>query len=123
MTSIASTGTEGYSSCICSGASGKLKIISLTMANNKIERVEELTGASLMLKYIVVDPKICHGKPVFRGTRVLVADVLEMLAAGMTIKEILEEYPQLTEEMIREALRLAAQILRREWHVIEIPTR
>jgi len=82
-----------------------------------------LTGASLMLKYIVVDPKICHGKPVFRGTRVLVADVLEMLAAGMTIKEILEEYPQLTEEMIREALRLAAQILRREWHVIEIPTR
>jgi len=31
-------------------------------------------------KWIVVDPKICHGKPVFKGTRVLVSDVLEMLA-------------------------------------------
>lgn len=54
------------------------------------------------MKWIVVDPEICHGKPVFKGTRILVSDVLEMLAAGMSIEEILKEYPQLSEEMIRE---------------------
>ncbi len=72
-------------------------------------------------KWIVVDPKICHGKPVFRGTRVLVSDVLEMLAEGMTVDEVLEEYPQLNREMIREALALAAELLRRERRVIPLP--
>jgi len=60
-------------------------------------------------KWIVVDPSICHGKLVFKGTRVLVADVLEMLASGMSIDEILEEYPQLNREMILEAIALAAE--------------
>ncbi|PUA33700.1 MAG: hypothetical protein B7O98_01640 [Zestosphaera tikiterensis] len=46
--------------------------------------------------WIIVDPNICHGKPVFKGTRVLVADVLDMIASGMGIDEILEEYPQLS---------------------------
>ncbi len=72
-------------------------------------------------KWIVVDPKICHGKPVFRGTRVLVSDVLEMLASGMTIEEVLEEYPQLTKEMILEALALAAELLKRKRRVILLP--
>jgi len=72
-------------------------------------------------KWIVVDPRICHGKPVFRGTRVLVSDVLEMLAEGMSIDEILKEYPQLNREMILEALALAAELLRRERRVIPLP--
>jgi len=72
-------------------------------------------------KWIVVDPRICHGKPVFRGTRVLVSDVLEMLAEGMPIDEILKEYPQLNREMILEALALAAELLRRERRVIPLP--
>ena len=73
-------------------------------------------------KWIVVDPRICHGKPVFKGTRVLVSDVLEMLAEGMSVDEILEEYPQLNREMILEALALAAELLRRERRVIPLPT-
>ena len=72
-------------------------------------------------KWIVVDPKVCHGKPVFKGTRVLVSDVLEMLAEGMSINEILEEYPQLNKEMILEAIALAAELLRRERRVIPLP--
>ena len=72
-------------------------------------------------KWIVVDPRICHGKPVFRGTRILVSDVLEMLAEGMPIDEILKEYPQLNREMILEALALAAELLRRERRVIPLP--
>ncbi|RLE63263.1 MAG: antitoxin [Thermoprotei archaeon] len=74
-------------------------------------------------RYIVVDSRICHGKPVFRGTRVLVSDVLELLASGFSVENILEEYPQLSEEMIREALRYAATVLRRSYRVIEIHTR
>ncbi len=74
-------------------------------------------------KRITIDPKICHGKPVFKGTRVLVSDVLEMLGSGMSIDEILEEYPQLSKEAILEALRLASELLRRERHVIHRPSR
>jgi len=72
-------------------------------------------------RWIITDPKICHGKPIFKGTRVLVSDVLEMLAEGMTIDEILEEYPQLSKEMILEAIALAAELLRRERRVIPLP--
>ena len=50
----------------------------------------------------------------FKGARVLVADVLEMLAAGMSVEDVLNEYPQLNEEMVREALLLAAKLLREE---------
>ena len=77
--------------------------------------------AARRLKWIVVDPRVCHGKPVFRGTRILVSDVLEMLAEGMSIDEVLEEYPQLKREMILEALGMAAELLRRERRVIPLP--
>jgi len=73
-------------------------------------------------KWIMINPDICHGKPVFRGTRILVADVLEMIASGMSIEEILEEYPQLNKEMILEAIAFAAELLRRERRVVSIST-
>ena len=69
-----------------------------------------------------MDARVCHGRPVFRGTRVLVSDVLEMLGAGMSLEEVLEEYPQLTREMVLEALRLAAEQLRRGRFVIPVST-
>jgi len=68
----------------------------------------------------MIDPSVCHGKPVFRGTRILVADVLEMIASGVSIEEILEEYPQLNREMILEAITLATELLRRERRVMSI---
>jgi len=73
-------------------------------------------------KWIEINPSVCHGKPVFRGTRIMVADVLEMIASGMGIEEILEEYPQLNKDMILEAIALAAELLRRERRVISIST-
>lgn len=76
----------------------------------------------MKFKYIDVDFEICHGKPVFKGTRILVSDVLELLAAGKSMKEILEEYPKLSEEMIREALMFASSILRRGGYFIKIST-
>jgi len=62
-----------------------------------------------MGRHIVSDPKICHGKPVFRGTRVLVSDVLEQVASGMAWETIVEEWnDSITKEAIREAVELAS---------------
>lgn len=62
-------------------------------------------------RYIVADPSICHGRPTFRGTRVLVADVLNQVARGMAWEAILAEWPRaLTKEAIAEAVRLARDV-------------
>ena len=58
--------------------------------------------------YIVVDRDICHGKPTFKGTRIMVYLVLEMLEAGATIKEIQEAYPSINKDHIKAALHFAA---------------
>ena len=69
-------------------------------------------------KYIVVDDEICHGKPTFKGTRIWVSDVIELLAAGLSIQEIIRDYyPSLNEDMIKEALGWAAKIIRGEHYV------
>ncbi len=60
--------------------------------------------------YIVADPQICHGKPTFKGTRVMVWQVLEMLAAGDTAHEIMDAFPSLKLEQIRAALEYASSL-------------
>lgn len=63
-------------------------------------------------RYIVVDPAICHGKPTFRGTRILVADVLEQVAQGMAWEAIIADWRgDLSKEAIAEAVRLAREVL------------
>jgi len=61
--------------------------------------------------YIVVDSEIYHGKPTFKGTRIMVYLILEMLEAGASFKEIIEAYPSLTEDHIKAALHYAAERL------------
>ncbi len=48
-------------------------------------------------EHITVDPNVCHGKACVRGTRVMVSVVLDNLAAGQSVDEILESYPSLSE--------------------------
>ncbi len=62
---------------------------------------------------VIIDPKVCHGKPVIRGTRVPVSIVVGSLAAGMTPAEIQREY-DLTPEDIRAALEFANSLIERE---------
>ena len=65
-------------------------------------------------RHIVADAKICHGKPTFRGTRVLVSDVLDQVAAGMAWETIIDEWNgSISKEAIREAVQLASQALLR----------
>jgi len=58
------------------------------------------------------DPSIMMGKPVIAGTRITVEIILEKLAAGETIEDILSAHPRLTEEAIKAALSFAAEALR-----------
>jgi len=53
------------------------------------------------LKRIIVNPKVMVGKPVIRGTRIPVYLILELLASGMTEKELLQEYPALSSADIK----------------------
>ena len=63
---------------------------------------------------IVVDPKIMAGKPIIRDTRIPVDAILKRIADGMTVEEILEEYPNLTRENVKAALEYAERIVRGE---------
>ena len=65
-----------------------------------------------MKQTIVSDPDILNGKPVVAGTRITVELILEKLAAGETIDQILEAHPRLTREAISAALDFAAKALR-----------
>ncbi len=72
-------------------------------------------------RYIVADPKICHGKLTFRGTRVFVADVLDQVAQGLTWESISEQWGgRVSVEAIAEAVRLSREALLKHWPEMEI---
>jgi len=60
-------------------------------------------------KIITIEPGKRSGKPCIRGTRMTVTDVLEYLAGGMTVRQLLQEFPDLNEEDIRACLAFAAE--------------
>ncbi|HRJ42507.1 MAG: DUF433 domain-containing protein [Caldilineaceae bacterium] len=63
-------------------------------------------------RYIIADPKICHGQPTFRGTRIFVADVLDQVGSGMAWETIIEEWHNsISSEAIAEAVQLATRAL------------
>lgn len=59
-------------------------------------------------EYIIIDPNIRFGKPCVKGTRITVYDVLGWMASGMSIHQILEDFPELNETQIRACLAFAA---------------
>jgi uncharacterized protein (DUF433 family) len=63
-----------------------------------------------LLDRIVINPAICHGKPIIRGLRYPVEMILELLSSGMMQEEILEDYEDLERDDILAALAYAAQI-------------
>lgn len=63
-------------------------------------------------QWIVSDPNVMMGKPVIAGTRISVELILEKMAAGETVEQILDAHPRLTREAIQAALAFASQVLR-----------
>ena len=65
-----------------------------------------------LLKRITINPEVCFGKPCIRGHRIWVSFVLDLLAAGLTIQEILDDYPGVEEEDVRACIAYGAEMAR-----------
>jgi uncharacterized protein (DUF433 family) len=74
-----------------------------------------------LLSRISIDPNICFGKPCIRGHRIWVSLILDLLAGGATIEELLEEYPGLEREDILACIAYGAEVTRDFY--VEIPIR
>ena len=70
---------------------------------------------------IEVNPDICHGKPVIRGTRIMVRNILGALAGGDSIKDILQNYPELTLADIKSAIAYAIELVDDTQISIKVP--
>ena len=64
-----------------------------------------------LLSRITVNPEQCGGRPCIRGMRIRVTDVLDLLAAGLSAEQVLEELPDLEPEDVRAALQFASRKL------------
>ena len=63
-------------------------------------------------EYITVDPAVCHGQACLRGTRIPASVVLDNLAVGLTVEEVIHSYPSLTREGVQAAVAYAAELAR-----------
>ncbi len=63
---------------------------------------------------IVIDPQICSGNPAIRGTRIMVKNILGMVAGGYTAERVVQAYPELTREDVSAALEYAAEMVAEE---------
>ena len=72
-----------------------------------------------LLARISIDPNVCFGKPCVRGHRIWVSLILDFLAAGMSVQEILEQYPGLEEADILACIAYGAEMARERF--VDIP--
>ncbi|MDF0645871.1 MAG: DUF433 domain-containing protein [Nitrospira sp.] len=63
---------------------------------------------------IIVDRHICSGKPIIRGTRIMVTNILGLVAGGYTRQQIIEAYPEITVEDVTAALEYASHVVDEE---------
>ena len=69
---------------------------------------------------IAIEPDICNGQPTIRGTRITAQTVLEFLAAGDSIEDVLEEYPSLTKEDILACIGLSSDLMKHHFSLQEV---
>jgi len=72
-----------------------------------------------LLEKISIDPRVCFGKPCIRGHRIWVSLVLDLLASGLSIEEVLEEYPQLSRENVLACVAYGAEMSRERF--VDVP--
>jgi uncharacterized protein (DUF433 family) len=70
------------------------------------------------LGHVSSDPEICHGKPCIKGTRIPVYLIISLIGEGVSMEEIIKDYPSLTEEDIRAAIKYAARLCEYEAYAI-----
>ena len=72
------------------------------------------------MKHIIIDPDICNGKPVIRGTRITAQTILEFLASGDSIEDVLDEYPSLSREDVLECLKFSSDLMNHRFVLQEV---
>ena len=72
-----------------------------------------------MSERISISPDVCNGRPVVRGTRIAVQTILEFLAAGDSVEEVLEEYPRLTRADVQACLDYASRVMGNHFSVVQ----
>jgi uncharacterized protein (DUF433 family) len=65
-------------------------------------------------EWIMVDSRISAGKPVISGTRIMVKNILGMIAGGYTVEQVVHDYPELSNEMVAAALKYAVEVIDEE---------
>ena len=86
------------------------KCVVVSLSQQMLKQLTAFKHAQITMNRITTDPEICHGKPCIRGLRYPVQTVLEWLAGGMTVAEILDDYPDLESDDIYAALAYAARL-------------
>lgn len=72
-----------------------------------------------LLSRITINPQVCSGKPCVRGHRIWVSLILDLLASGMSVEEVLEDYPDLSREDVLACIAYGAEMSRERY--VEIP--
>ena len=95
------------------------------MRANKTEKRDVTRSAirysSDMNEHIVIDPTVCHGNPCIKGTRIMVTNVLSLLAVGYDFERIRKNYPELTDENIRATIEYAQDVVQDEGILLTAP--
>jgi uncharacterized protein (DUF433 family) len=73
-----------------------------------------------VMERIEINPDICNGKPVIKGTRITVQTILEFLGAGDSIEEVLEGYPSLTRDDVLAALQYSSRLMGNHYTVQKV---
>ncbi len=73
-----------------------------------------------MESQIVIDPEVCNGRPVVRGTRITVQTVMEFLAAGDSVDEVLEAYPSLNRQQVLACMEWASRLMANQFQIAAI---
>ena len=71
-----------------------------------------------MSELISIKPDVCNGRPVVRGTRIAVQTVLEFLAAGDSVEDVLAEYPRLTRADVQACIDYASRVMGNHFSVV-----
>jgi len=73
-----------------------------------------------MSQRISIDPDVCNGRPVVHGTRIAVQTVLEFLAAGDSVEDVLEEYPGIVRADVQACLDYASRLMGNHFSVVQM---
>lgn len=68
---------------------------------------------------ITIDPEVCNGRPTVRGKRIAVQSVLEFLAAGDSVDDVLQAFPALTRDDVQACLDFASRLMARNYTVVQ----